>query len=1082
MPSQIIHPLPSAPGEELDTGTGGFPVDGKRTAYDVGSTVGDAVTATPWSAGQISVDSSQRDLSRGTKRTLASYLSKTSLGQTPSSPSAVPNKYPIDQNPSADPVTLSLNDENGYPTSPSGTSNESKFVSDGTLSSRSEAAANLNIIRGRQAPNGKASIDGHTLLKNATMLQSDTVINPSSLDGKLPSLHTTAIDDASPIKNYYGNPAVSNSVIFNRFNPSGNGYEQSTSLKTNQFAVKYEKGTSTIDRNMSFGKLAQVGNALSARAGAEFLSDTDPTGQMSAGAAILPGAAQLGLSRIERDILTARSVLDDMVSGGDSSFVKDLIGLNEDKGGKNISENLLIDPAGQSWGTLNNVLDEYSGLSAVGMQLLSVALIGALSLSISTLGFLLTISGTDTSTITKLDPNIVGRRHYGAYEWDSSGGSYSSVTGIIDQIRSGKFNFWRLIGVKSTRNPLDKCLAVGSLAFFGIDATDATIANAPLKAISKADTAVIQSPGYYAVMARSVNRSFLQISDVFMSLVKAFSSLNIVAGIKQLLSLVDVLRNSKFMKAVGVFSTLGDQCITAGALDKNSDASSVGVGARFLSNIDIADNRAAGKGRLNRDQDPHGTTLAWASFTARDMLIMPSGLRAIAADSILGVPNFNKRGVYPTLPAEKTTYVTPAKSGTESRISPEVREEIEGYLEAEYVPFYIHDIRTNEILSFHAFLASLTDDYTASYDTSEGMGRVDPIKIYKSTHRKLGFSFYIVSTNKDDFDAMWLKINKLTTMVYPQFTEGRSLKGKSDSSIYAPFSQSIAASPLVRVRIGDLIKSNYSKFNLARLFGYTYEGSKFPDAPQPVADSPTEEQSAAVNVAAMNRLGPVLSAGNTFRTADPLAFQILDNPVTTTESTLILPAGLVLEWQEATVPKPYPAGMHRFKVVLDSTSPGSPATAVLKTNYGGEPSRNIIGKEYAFWPTQLQPVGATRDKWNKLNNATDSTAAPTDAVVAAAAESIKSFMIDDPSSASGNVIAKSFRSSGGKGLAGFIESMSFDWYDRVTWTTDEGAGRKAPKMCKVTISFSPIHDITPGLDHEGFNRAPIYPVGPMSPQ
>jgi hypothetical protein len=27
------------------------------------------------------------------------------------------------------------------------------------------------------------------------------------------------------------------------------------------------------------------------------------------------------------------------------------------------------------------------------------------------------------------------------------------------------------------------------------------------------------------------------------------------------------------------------------------------------------------------------------------------------------------------------------------------------------------------------------------------------------------------------------------------------------------------------------------------------------------------------------------------------------------------------------------------------------------------------------------------------------------------------------------------------------------------------------------MAFIPIHDIAPGLDHEGFNRAPIYPVG-----
>jgi hypothetical protein len=29
------------------------------------------------------------------------------------------------------------------------------------------------------------------------------------------------------------------------------------------------------------------------------------------------------------------------------------------------------------------------------------------------------------------------------------------------------------------------------------------------------------------------------------------------------------------------------------------------------------------------------------------------------------------------------------------------------------------------------------------------------------------------------------------------------------------------------------------------------------------------------------------------------------------------------------------------------------------------------------------------------------------------------------------------------------------------------------------MSFEPIHDIAPGLDHQGFNRAPLYPVGDL---
>ena len=36
---------------------------------------------------------------------------------------------------------------------------------------------------------------------------------------------------------------------------------------------------------------------------------------------------------------------------------------------------------------------------------------------------------------------------------------------------------------------------------------------------------------------------------------------------------------------------------------------------------------------------------------------------------------------------------------------------------------------------------------------------------------------------------------------------------------------------------------------------------------------------------------------------------------------------------------------------------------------------------------------------------------------------------------------------------------------------------RAPKLVKVNLTFTPVHDIAPGIDHTGFNRAPIYPVG-----
>ena len=44
-----------------------------------------------------------------------------------------------------------------------------------------------------------------------------------------------------------------------------------------------------------------------------------------------------------------------------------------------------------------------------------------------------------------------------------------------------------------------------------------------------------------------------------------------------------------------------------------------------------------------------------------------------------------------------------------------------------------------------------------------------------------------------------------------------------------------------------------------------------------------------------------------------------------------------------------------------------------------------------------------------------------------------------------------------------------------SWELDYNS--RAPKLVKITFGFAPVHDITPGIDHSGFNTAPIYNVG-----
>ena len=77
-----------------------------------------------------------------------------------------------------------------------------------------------------------------------------------------------------------------------------------------------------------------------------------------------------------------------------------------------------------------------------------------------------------------------------------------------------------------------------------------------------------------------------------------------------------------------------------------------------------------------------------------------------------------------------------------------------------------------------------------------------------------------------------------------------------------------------------------------------------------------------------------------------------------------------------------------------------------------------------------------------------------------------------------NAIVRSFEAAGGQGLAGVITSFDMDWGEAM-WDMS-AMGRRAPQFIKCSVSFSPIHDIVPGLDNNGAMRAYNYPVGKIN--
>lgn len=213
------------------------------------------------------------------------------------------------------------------------------------------------------------------------------------------------------------------------------------------------------------------------------------------------------------------------------------------------------------------------------------------------------------------------------------------------------------------------------------------------------------------------------------------------------------------------------------------------------------------------------------------------GLPSLSIGHIIESSDNKKIKSYNTLfsinKAEKDNSLLP-------RFSYEQVKNIEDLINLDYMPFSLQDMRTNEVLKFHAFIESISDTYNANYNEMGGYGRLEKIKTYANTTRSISVSFKIVAMSQSDHHQMWHMINKIVSMLYPQWSKGVAMRDstmerirsdvypednldenlKNLTKIAIPFSQLPSNSPMIRLRVGDLITSNYSKYTVAKLFGF----------------------------------------------------------------------------------------------------------------------------------------------------------------------------------------------------------------------------------------------------------------------
>ena len=481
-----------------------------------------------------------------------------------------------------------------------------------------------------------------------------------------------------------------------------------------------------------------------------------------------------------------------------------------------------------------------------------------------------------------------------------------------------------------------------------------------------------------------------------------------------------------------------------------------------------------------------------------------------------------------------------SKQNVGNRFTREQVIEIENELDSEYCPFYFHDLRTNEVMGFQAFLSDVKDSYSVSYAESGGYGRIDKVKIYQDTTRSISVSWTMVATSPEDFDSMWYSVNKLISMIYPQFSMGKQVKSNSKKFIM-PFSQIPTASPVIRLRIGDIVRSNYSRFNLARIFGL----SEIKPAP-PGGGAASVASSAPFDLTA----GPAReSARAKARKEDRKKYEAAEEEIKERFANfpsspgddkhgfvpgdpnwgkaILLPSSAGYLTYDTNAGKVVPLGStdpKNAKNIHSNNSPPDGAIKVESTPFKSRPSTEGVVKVYEriiAVPSDLEALGVDVPQGEPTDGAEPTSSYPiyfvqyedpddladpyadvskkkhfhtyvvtTDALRPIIPEiKIEPTATPDPTISLDQQITDIHeffdpknnaivRSFEAAGGRGLAGVItSFDMdWNESQWDMS-AIGRRAPTMIKCSIAFSPIHDIIPGLDNNGMPRAMNYPVG-----
>lgn len=692
--------------------------------------------------------------------------------------------------------------------------------------------------------------------------------------------------------------------------------------------------------------------------------------------------------------------------------------------------------------------------------------------------------GGSTNNEYHLQGNYLGSSH-GTMRYNS-GASQKRITDLSRR---------NLFGLTPTNNDYKLCVDAGVKMFF--DLGDGP--SGPLATFSNNFDDTLQPNsdyGFYITLLRSVLRDTGEIITTSISSasdgIGRRADPNITSGFYDTVESLEEFHNrhtnSRLIKFMNIMAQIGDRAIDMSLSDRTNG---------FIDSIPETRDSASVYNELDQSilhkksrLSTKGGSLSWGASTIVSLHMLPESIDR-AQEDIAGKNAIG--GKISSYLNEKKGFVS---SGS-GRLPAHKVKHIESVLDSTYVPFYFHDLRTNEIISFHAFLTTVSDQHSPTYEEGTGFGRVGNVYNYKNTTRTISLTFNIVSTNPDDFDQMWYKINRLIMLAYPQYTEGRALTDPvSQNRFVQPFSQIISATPVIRVRVGDLIKSNYSEFDIARMFGAGGNNFGFSKENQIAYDERIQKTN--------NRINNInLRAADIRKRNDNEKFVVGDE-IVLTQQILIDKKELEKVKSTSTTPADYAEvapilnlytekGRRRGKgggvrpdKDYDSFSAGRTFLVVAVSENGSMTlapqtgvNSGMDGMHFRYSPTGKGRFFRLRDDFverKALESVGPEPASEDGSFASGDTQQVIDFFSTE--GANGNPIMRAFEATAGKGIAAVIGNISIEEILEFPWETEMN-GSVAPQGITVSLTLNVINDINPGLAHDGFMIGAPYNIGSM---